>query len=1249
MITQIYPQLEGIAAERFLALAKQLQNWQKCRIDKDLEQLCEIEIAWARSYPHLNGSRELYEATARVIIDLARLSWNIQQTGYNLELHSPSFTPKHLTDPDSIYQYKETIRQELRPLRESQLNDPSVRKFIERLERPHSNSKRKSILNLIADGNELYLRISPAIKEKNGKRRSLLESAIKPYLQLIPGEGEKQIKDKYTGINLNEIWRYFRYTWTIPQLPIPGRQLLYLIRDGSHPYHAIIGIAALSNCAMQMKNRDLFIGWTYDSFCDRVKNAINCSDSGRSLQELFNLLENTISKSLGNIETHGLIESAEIENPTLESIARLRRQSEKFAQLRQEALKLVLTDVNVPFTIQELEYIDNPLPPVSEEVIDLDNNRVSNQNLNRARKMLIAKKRAAELSRLLQSRYYLRKYKDDFLIPSTSLSVCSNQEFRVAVTTAMFASKSEHIGTNMLEITTCGAIKPYNLLLGGKLTALLMLSPQISADYHQRYGDKPSIIGSQLKNQPLQRDTSLVYLGTTSLYAHGNSQYDRLKLPRSLIAPNQPDIKFELIGYTSGFGTVQFSTETARAIEKVLEMKLGYQNVNSIFGEGPSPRLRKLTAGLKEIGFNPEILMRHNQHRLIYGIPLCENAKEFLRGEDVQLPAYIMKPEDYLESTLKIIAYWRERWLSSRLNHIPTLDQLEYTAPWALSEDLPIKNNSKTGVKNATNIANEETLPVDPNIKKDLEFWHSLASAGPSVCSDELTEEDLRRLHIHQVDLENFIIQKVSDGFSVVLTGNAGDGKTHLIKQLEQRLKEKGAIVQPDATAAMRHGDISYILTEWQQAISQKRPYCLAANEFPLYEIRTKGKNSNPTLNSILTEVDRQCKQRLAFGPVLKEEDPQAKVIVIDLSLRNPLNASFVGSLLDCLLNNNSIKNFALSDTDLDFSRNYKHLSNKIVKDRLIALFTRLAERGLRSSIRELWIINTRLLFGNGTSINTTVGSPRFWYSERLFEPDNRFVLSQYLRQYCDPSRFSHPQWDLILERSSATKADEWFIDKKEPLYDLRENGHSRFDAMKRIFYFEHTKGVDVFKLEDDTAQDFHQLINKASHADDMILKEIIEAINLAYCPQFNGIRDALFLWIGHRYHEKPTRSYIANQRIGYDHFVLLIPRLPSRVSGVISYLPDHILLRYEQDNQIASLRIDFSLFNTLQKLRKGLPRHLVPERDINRLDVFLEQLRAMGIGHQREYVTFNAAYRSLCKIRLSHNYEKYEEVNTSG
>lgn len=68
-----------------------------------------------------------------------------------------------------------------------------------------------------------------------------------------------------------------------------------------------------------------------------------------------------------------------------------------------------------------------------------------------------------------------------------------------AVHTALLSVKSERVGTNMLELTTCGAIPPYNPILAGKLVALLMLSPQVAADYQKRYGKEASIISSQLK------------------------------------------------------------------------------------------------------------------------------------------------------------------------------------------------------------------------------------------------------------------------------------------------------------------------------------------------------------------------------------------------------------------------------------------------------------------------------------------------------------------------------------------------------------------------------------------------------------------------------------------------------------------------------------------------------------------------------------------------------------------------------
>ena len=106
-----------------------------------------------------------------------------------------------------------------------------------------------------------------------------------------------------------------------------------------------------------------------------------------------------------------------------------------------------------------------------------------------------------------------------------------------------------------------------------------------------------------MKNQPVQKEVRLVYIGTTSLYSIGSSQYERLRVPAGTISPEQPDLEFKAIGLTSGYGTIQFSADTVRSLEAVLETERGYQEVNSVFGEGFSPRLRKLPGWLRTSRF----------------------------------------------------------------------------------------------------------------------------------------------------------------------------------------------------------------------------------------------------------------------------------------------------------------------------------------------------------------------------------------------------------------------------------------------------------------------------------------------------------------------------------------------------------------------------------------------------------------------------------------------------------------------
>lgn len=136
----------------------------------------------------------------------------------------------------------------------------------------------------------------------------------------------------------------------------------------------------------------------------------------------------------------------------------------------------------------------NP-PPVSDEVLSLEGKNFSSHQAQ-GHRSTVAKKRAFEFARLLQAKMHLLKYEREFKNPQKIEQLFSLDEFRVAINTILGAIKSVRVGANILEITTCGAIPPYNHLLGGKLVAMLMLSPQIAADYQKRYGNEPSIISS---------------------------------------------------------------------------------------------------------------------------------------------------------------------------------------------------------------------------------------------------------------------------------------------------------------------------------------------------------------------------------------------------------------------------------------------------------------------------------------------------------------------------------------------------------------------------------------------------------------------------------------------------------------------------------------------------------------------------------------------------------------------------------
>ena len=135
----------------------------------------------------------------------------------------------------------------------------------------------------------------------------------------------------------------------------------------------------------------------------------------------------------------------------------------------------------------------------------------------------------------------------------------------------------------------------------------------------------------------IEREARLSFIGTTSLYGSGSSQYNRLFWPRSVMGGSTDDkMGFYELGRSRSFGTSHFSDETVTALVRLAQMHGSSVRVNSIFGEGVSPRLRKVRLGLAALGWPPNELLKHGRERILYGVPLVENLLEFSLGIDAR-------------------------------------------------------------------------------------------------------------------------------------------------------------------------------------------------------------------------------------------------------------------------------------------------------------------------------------------------------------------------------------------------------------------------------------------------------------------------------------------------------------------------------------------------------------------------------------------------------------------------------------
>ena len=139
---------------------------------------------------------------------------------------------------------------------------------------------------------------------------------------------------------------------------------------------------------------------------------------------------------------------------------------------------------------------------------------------------------------------------------------------------------------------------------------------------------------------------------------------NRIKIPAGSFgeAPKQ-DIAYVELGRSEGFGSYHFSKETIRAADALLGRTEHGRKVNSIFGEGVNPLMRKMREAMTEVGLPSEMLLKHGNRRIVYGVPLATNFGEVLMGLSDR-PQYMLPLKNAEQETARLGGFWRQRWLS---------------------------------------------------------------------------------------------------------------------------------------------------------------------------------------------------------------------------------------------------------------------------------------------------------------------------------------------------------------------------------------------------------------------------------------------------------------------------------------------------------------------------------------------------------------------------------------------------------
>lgn len=507
--------------------------------------------------------------------------------------------------------------------------------------------------------------------------------------------------------------------------------------------------------------------------------------------------------------------------------------------------------------------------------------------------------------------------------------------------------------------------------------------------------------------------------------------------------------------------------------------------------------------------------------------------------------------------------------------------------------------------------------------------YHLLRSLyfGRGANADITDDLDRARLHV-ETPLDEFIPRVLQGSRDVVLTGNPGDGKSHLAKALLDKHNLDGAEVELDLSA----NTAGEVVRRWSEAASRGAPFLLCANEGPLTAL-IPGLMEVAALNSRGHELAHQL-GRLVGARREEMPRPPESVTLIDLADRNVVDRRLISRCLERVCNFDFLPDLGHRAAETSAGVNLAlFIHAPEARERFGALLE-VAGRRLAAHVtfRQLW----------GTiSFALTADKPEDSLEKEVFDDgpglgtlplDNlcggtgQGPLIEAVQRLADPAGVPVPDLDEAIWASGAPRSGEWLSEEVVPrapaaLWALgqREEALATFRSLKRYVTLAHTEGERVIASLEES--DPHLPTARSDHDLRQALVAGLRGLFLSPSQQAQApewLQGGAPLWISHTYQDLAVeeRPHVATDVIEVEEFRVLRPLRAPWLLDALGPPPEVAWLSHEASG--VTLRVDAAIVRALQLAARSDGPIAIPEpisRFITRVAGYLEGGPARHLG----------------------------------